>query len=176
MIDLALDGRVMIRNIMDEAVQELDILFNTDTTELLGYPTYGTNFEQFLWKGSSVKCRHRQLLIMIHSMLRDGEYKPGRRYHDIESGGTGIDRFMCSLVSGLMESTCFQKRDGLFKIVHIHADHRPFPASLRDIHMETVGILTEGFKNGAIIKVGWTPIMARMKSGLTNEMACSLVL
>ena len=50
MIDLALDGRVMIRNIVDEAVQELDLLFNTDTTELIGYPEYGTNFEQFLWR------------------------------------------------------------------------------------------------------------------------------
>lgn len=62
MIDLALDGRVIIRNILDEAVQELDILFNTDTTELLGYPTYGTNFEQFLWRISPEEDRLKQYI------------------------------------------------------------------------------------------------------------------
>ena len=50
MIDLALDGRVFIRSAIDEAVQELDLMFNTDLTELLGYPKYGTNFEQFSWR------------------------------------------------------------------------------------------------------------------------------
>lgn len=50
MIDLAIDGRIFINNILDEALQELDILFNTTNTELIGYPTYGTNFEQFLWQ------------------------------------------------------------------------------------------------------------------------------
>ena len=50
MIDLAIDGRVFIDNILDEALQELDILFNTTNTELIGYPRYGTNFEQFLWQ------------------------------------------------------------------------------------------------------------------------------
>ena len=37
MIDLALDGRVMIHSELDEAIQELDLLFNTENTELLGY-------------------------------------------------------------------------------------------------------------------------------------------
>ena len=50
MIDLAIDGRVFIDNVLDEALQELDILFNTTNTELIGYPRYGTNFEQFLWQ------------------------------------------------------------------------------------------------------------------------------
>jgi len=50
MIDLAIDGRIFINNVLDEALQELDILFNTTNTELIGYPQYGTNFEQFLWQ------------------------------------------------------------------------------------------------------------------------------
>jgi hypothetical protein len=50
MIDLAIDGRVFIQSELDEALQELDLLFNTVNTELIGYPTYGTNFEQFLWR------------------------------------------------------------------------------------------------------------------------------
>lgn len=52
MIDLAIDSRVFINSNLDEALQELDLLFNTENTELIGYPTYGTNFEQFLWSTS----------------------------------------------------------------------------------------------------------------------------
>ena len=50
MIDLALTGDIIIDNELDEALQELDILFNTENTELIGYPEFGTNFEQFLWE------------------------------------------------------------------------------------------------------------------------------
>lgn len=49
-IDLAIDGRVFIESDLDAAVQELDLLFNTSNTELIGYPLFGTNFEQFLWQ------------------------------------------------------------------------------------------------------------------------------
>lgn len=49
MLDLALDGKVFITNEIDAAMQELDILFNTERTELINNPYYGTNFEQFLW-------------------------------------------------------------------------------------------------------------------------------
>jgi hypothetical protein len=49
MIDFALDNRIFITSQLDEAIQELDILFNTENTELIGYPQYGMNFEQFLW-------------------------------------------------------------------------------------------------------------------------------
>lgn len=49
MIDLAVDSRVFIDTPLEEAVQELDMVFNTERTELIGYPDYGTNFEQFLW-------------------------------------------------------------------------------------------------------------------------------
>lgn len=50
MLDLAIDSRVFIYNEVDEALQELDMLFNTENTELICYPEYGTNFEQFLWQ------------------------------------------------------------------------------------------------------------------------------
>ncbi len=50
MIDLALDGRVMLYSELDEAVQELDLIFNTENTELLGYKDFGTSFEQFSWQ------------------------------------------------------------------------------------------------------------------------------
>ncbi len=50
MLDLAIDDKIFIMNKIDAAVQELDMLFNTENTELIGYPSFGTNFEQFLWQ------------------------------------------------------------------------------------------------------------------------------
>ena len=49
-LDLSLDNRIMLNTKLDCAIQELDMLFNTTNTELIGKPEYGTNFEQFLWQ------------------------------------------------------------------------------------------------------------------------------
>lgn len=49
MKDLALSDNIFIESTIEEAIQELDILFNTTPTELLGDTTYGSNFLQFLW-------------------------------------------------------------------------------------------------------------------------------
>ena len=49
MLDLALDGRIFLDNPMDCALQEIDMLLNTENTQLIGYPNYGTEFESFLW-------------------------------------------------------------------------------------------------------------------------------
>ncbi len=49
MIDLALTNDIFTESNIDEAIQELDILFNTIPTELIGDTTYGSNFLQFLW-------------------------------------------------------------------------------------------------------------------------------
>lgn len=50
MLDLAIDSRIFINSQLDAALQELDMIFNTENTELIGYPSYGTNFEYFLWQ------------------------------------------------------------------------------------------------------------------------------
>ena len=50
MIDFSLDTDVVVTNALDEAVQELDILFNTIPTEMIGNHLYGVNFLQFLWQ------------------------------------------------------------------------------------------------------------------------------
>lgn len=50
MIDIGLGNKVVIIDPLDAAVQELDILFNTTPTELIGSPNYGMNFFQFLWQ------------------------------------------------------------------------------------------------------------------------------
>jgi len=49
MLDLALDGRVFLDTELDCALQEIDLLLNTENTELIGYPQFGTEFESFLW-------------------------------------------------------------------------------------------------------------------------------
>jgi len=49
MLDLALDNRVFLDSKLDCALQEIDMLLNTENTELIGYPDYGTEFESFLW-------------------------------------------------------------------------------------------------------------------------------
>ena len=49
MLDLALDNRIFLNTELDCALQEIDILLNTEYTELLGYPDFGTEFESFLW-------------------------------------------------------------------------------------------------------------------------------
>jgi hypothetical protein len=49
MLDLSLDNKIFINTELDAALQELDILFNTEYTELIGYPYFGSSFEQFSW-------------------------------------------------------------------------------------------------------------------------------
>lgn len=49
MIDISLESDIFITNEVDAAVQELDMLFNTENTELIGYSDYGTNWWQYLW-------------------------------------------------------------------------------------------------------------------------------
>lgn len=49
MLDLALDSRVFLDNELDCAIQELDLLFNTENTELINDVSYGIELEHFLW-------------------------------------------------------------------------------------------------------------------------------
>ena len=49
MLDLSLDNKIFVNSELDAALQELDIIFNTEYTELIGYPHFGSSFEQFSW-------------------------------------------------------------------------------------------------------------------------------
>lgn len=57
MIDLAIDSRIFILTPLEEAIQELDLLLNTTNTELIGYPLFGTDFEQFLWQNNDCSSK-----------------------------------------------------------------------------------------------------------------------
>lgn len=47
--DLALDDSVFATDMTIAALQEIDMIFNTEYTEVLGAPGFGTNFEKYLW-------------------------------------------------------------------------------------------------------------------------------
>lgn len=53
MLDLSLRDDIFIYKTINGALQELDILFDTEYTEFIGEPKFGTNFMQFLWNITS---------------------------------------------------------------------------------------------------------------------------
>jgi hypothetical protein len=50
MIDLALDSRLFLYDEVDWGLQELDLILNTENTELITDYRYGSNMYQFLWQ------------------------------------------------------------------------------------------------------------------------------
>lgn len=49
MKDLAIDSRVFLEDELDCAIQELDLIMNTNPTELIGETDFGVELEPFLW-------------------------------------------------------------------------------------------------------------------------------
>lgn len=47
--DLSLDNNVFVESNLHAALQELDLLFNTEVTEVLGEVQFGVSLESFLW-------------------------------------------------------------------------------------------------------------------------------
>ena len=69
--DLSLTNEVFLDDEVDLALQELDILFNTEPTEMLGDPNYGVFFEQFLW---DLNPRSSELKEYITKKIEDNTY------------------------------------------------------------------------------------------------------
>ncbi|MCH5167395.1 MAG: hypothetical protein J1F35_05820 [Erysipelotrichales bacterium] len=66
--DFKLFQGLIVDDILDAAIQELDVMFGTEETELLGDYSYGVNFEQFLWTMSPSPSDVDQYLLMkIHA-------------------------------------------------------------------------------------------------------------
>lgn len=80
MIDLAIDGKVFIENKIDAALQELDLIFNTERTELINDPYFGSNFEQFLW---ILNPSFQQIETYIHELI-SGTYFLKNMQYDID--------------------------------------------------------------------------------------------
>ena len=49
MLDISLNDKIFIDNELDAAIQELDLILNTENTELIGDTQFGTTLEHFLW-------------------------------------------------------------------------------------------------------------------------------
>ena len=69
--DLSLDNTVFVTDTLQAAMQELDILFNTEPTELIGNTSFGTFFEQFLW---DLQPRESELKDYITRKITENTY------------------------------------------------------------------------------------------------------
>lgn len=49
MYDISLNNNLFVTDKIEAAIQELDLLFNTEQTELIGDTEYGTNWYNYLW-------------------------------------------------------------------------------------------------------------------------------
>lgn len=69
--DLSLTNEVFLDDAVDLALQELDILFNTEPTEMLGDSNYGVFLEQFLW---DLNPRSSELKEYITKKIEENTY------------------------------------------------------------------------------------------------------
>lgn len=63
MLDISLQDDLFVTNELDAAVQELDMMFNTENTELIGYTDYGTNWWTYLWELTPLETDLRQYIL-----------------------------------------------------------------------------------------------------------------
>lgn len=86
MIDLSLTNNIYINNELDEALQELDILFNTENTELIGDIDVGINMQQYLWTLTPAVTSLKEYLnskLMTLTYLQKFQYNLDvKYYHD----------------------------------------------------------------------------------------------
>ena len=80
MIDLAIDNRVFINNNMQEAIQELDMIFSTNPGEMIGNVYFGADWYQFLNTLTPMETALKQY---IKGLLADTYYCKMMEY-DIE--------------------------------------------------------------------------------------------
>lgn len=69
--DLSFNDDIFVTDALAAAMQELDLLFNTDPTELLGNTSFGTFFEQFLW---DLQPRESDLKDYITRKIKEDTY------------------------------------------------------------------------------------------------------
>jgi hypothetical protein len=62
-LDFSLYDDVILTDEVSAALQELDMIFNTDLTEVLGETSFGSKFESFLWELSPDPSRLKTYII-----------------------------------------------------------------------------------------------------------------
>lgn len=69
--DFSFDNGIFVTDTLTAAMQELDLLFNTEPTEVLGDSSFGTFFEQFLW---DIQPRETDLADYIKKAIQTNTY------------------------------------------------------------------------------------------------------
>lgn len=49
-LDMSLGNDLVVTDVVQEAIQELDMLMSTERTQLIGDPEFGLSMESFLWE------------------------------------------------------------------------------------------------------------------------------
>lgn len=50
MVDLSLDTETVVKTSdLDNVIQQIEMLFDTEPFDVIGEPTYGSDFDKFLW-------------------------------------------------------------------------------------------------------------------------------
>lgn len=49
-LDMSLGDDLVVTDVVQEAIQELDMLMSTERTQLIGEPEFGLSMESFLWE------------------------------------------------------------------------------------------------------------------------------
>lgn len=62
-LDFSLYDDVILTDEVSAALQELDMIFNTDLTEVLGETSFGSRFESFLWELAPDQSRLKTYII-----------------------------------------------------------------------------------------------------------------
>ena len=82
MLDLALGSQVCLDNVWDCALQELDIIFNTNYTELIGQPKFGSEFMQFL---HNLQTTPREIEDYVNMIIKQCYYVT-QLHHEVTIG------------------------------------------------------------------------------------------
>lgn len=62
--DISLNRNALfVTNKVDAALQQLDLVFNTENTELIADSTYGTNFLTFLWTNTPTTAALKEYIV-----------------------------------------------------------------------------------------------------------------
>ena len=113
MIDLSLRNNLYITDDLDEALQELDILFNTENTELLGDIDVGINMQQYLWTLTPAVDSLKQYL---QSKLNDLVYLKKFQYNlDIKHYSDDIGSMYHIIIDIYLENKQKIKKEYKFK-------------------------------------------------------------
>lgn len=97
MFDLALGDNIFVESKLESFLQEIEIIFDTEQTELLGDTKFGSNFHNYLW---TLKPNEEELQTYVSNLIADCTY---RNDYDVDISteilpGTERDIYLLQLI------------------------------------------------------------------------------